>query len=168
MIVQVKNYVRNCIICKESKSWNLSIKTEISKEVVTTRPFQKLYVDFIGKCPRSIMGNAYIFIVGGQLTKFVFLKAMKEATPINVIRFLTERVFHNFGVPEVIHSDNGKQFVAKEYKKMLQDYDIIHIRTAVHSPQSNASERVNQSVLAAIRAYMENDHRDWDSLGHRG
>ncbi|KAI8124554.1 hypothetical protein CVS40_4882 [Lucilia cuprina] len=36
------------------------------------------------------------------------------------------------------------------------------MKTAVHSPQSNASERVNQSVLSAIRAYLQNDHREWD------
>ena len=36
------------------------------------------------------------------------------------------------------------------------------MKTAAYSPQSNASERVNQTVLAAIRAYLENDHRDWD------
>lgn len=32
----------------------------------------------------------------------------------------------------------------------------------MYSPQSNASERVNQSVLSAIRAYLDQDHRDWD------
>lgn len=41
-------------------------------------------------------------------------------------------------------------------------YEINHMRTAVHAPQSNASERVNQCILVAIRAYRENDHRNWD------
>lgn len=45
---------------------------------------------------------------------------------------------------------------------MIDTYKIKHIRTAVYSPQSNAAERVNQSVLAAIRAYLQEDHRDWD------
>lgn len=71
-------------------------------------------------------------------------------------------IFHKFGVPEVIHSDNGAQFVAKRFQEMIETYRIKHMRTAVYSPQSNASERVNQSVLAAIRAYLNDDHRDWD------
>jgi len=32
----------------------------------------------------------------------------------------------------------------------------------MYSPSLNAAERVNQSVLNAIRAYLEEDHRDWD------
>lgn len=85
---------------------------------------------------------------------------MKEATTTNVVKFLVENVFHNFGVPEVIHSNNGQQFVSKEFGKMMESYKIDHLRTAVHSPQSNAAERVNQSVLTAIRLYLEEDHRE--------
>lgn len=162
MAIQVKKFVNQCKICKESKPVNRNLMPEIGTEVVTERPFQKLYIDFLGKYPRSKKGHAYIFIVVDHLTKFVFLHAMKEATTANVIKFLVNHVFQNFGVPEKIHSDNGQQFVSKDFQKMINDYRIDHIRTAVYSPQSNASERVNQSVLAAIRSYMSDDHRDWD------
>lgn len=36
------------------------------------------------------------------------------------------------------------------------------MKTATHSPQANASERVNQSILSAIRTYLQEDHSDWD------
>lgn len=45
---------------------------------------------------------------------------------------------------------------------MIENYKLQHLTTAFYSPQSNASERVNQSVLAAIRTYVENYHRDWN------
>ena len=94
----------------------------------------------------------------------MFLKAMKKTSAGNVIKFLIQEVFHTFGTPEVIHSDNGKQFVSAEFKKMIEDYRITHMRTAIYSPQSNASERVNQQVLSTIRAYLEKDRRDWDKF----
>lgn len=162
MVVQVKNYVNQCILCKECKSTNRRLMPEIGNEVVTDGPFQKIYIDFLGKYPRSKKGNAYIFLVVDHLTKFVFLKAMKEATSANVISFLNEQVFHNFGVPEIIHSDNGKQFISKDFQNMIENYGINHIRTPVYSPQSNAAERVNQSIITAIRTYLKNDHREWD------
>lgn len=162
MTSQVKQYINNCQKCKESKPANSVLQPEIGNEVVTERPFQKLYIDFLGKYPRSKKGNAYIFIVVDHFSKFTFLHAMKEATTQNVIQFLVNQIFHTFGVPEIIHSDNGKQFTSKEFGKMIDNYKISHITTAYYSPQSNASERVNQSVLAAIRTYIENDHRDWD------
>nr|XP_044248545.1 uncharacterized protein LOC123002443 [Drosophila takahashii] len=88
--------------------------------------------------------------------------AMMEASTAAVIKFLTKEVFNTFGVPEVIHSDKGKQFVAKKFVEMTQSYQIRHTRTAIYSPSSNAAERVNQSVINAIRAYLEEDHRNWD------
>lgn len=87
---------------------------------------------------------------------------MREATTNNVIEFLVHEIFNKFGVPEVIHSDNGSQFIAKSFENLMNSYKITHLKTAVHSPQSNASERVNKSVLSAIRAYLNKDHRDWD------
>ena len=87
---------------------------------------------------------------------------MREATTSNVIDFLVKEVFLKFGTPETIHSDNGKQFIAKEFKKLMKAYKINHIKTGIYSSHANAAERVNQSVLAAIRAYMKTDHRDWD------
>lgn len=162
MALQVRSFVRNCRVCKECKASNQHLMPTIGNEVVTERPFQKLYIDFLGKYPRSKNGNAYIFIVVDHMTKFVFLKAMREATSKNVIAFLVNHVFHDFGVPEIIHSDNGKQFISKEFKLMVEQYDICHMKTAFYSPQSNAAERVNQSVLAAIRAYLSEDHREWD------
>ncbi|XP_017491700.1 PREDICTED: uncharacterized protein LOC108379857 [Rhagoletis zephyria] len=88
--------------------------------------------------------------------------AMREATAANVVKFLTDEIFHKFGVPEIIHSDSGKQFASKQFTQLLHAYGVKHMKTAYYAPQSNAAERVNQSVLAAIRSYLEKDHREWD------
>lgn len=162
MTIQVKEYVNACQTCKEIKPVNYKLMPDIGQEVVTDRPFQKLYIDFLGKYPRSKSGNCYIFIVVDHFTKFTFLKAMKEATAGNVVKFLVKEIFHKFGVPEIIHSDNGAQFISKTFTEMIEVYKITHMKTAFYSPQSNAAERVNQSVLNAIRAYLAEDHREWD------
>jgi len=62
--------------------------------------------------------------------------------------------FNAFGVSDIIHSDNGKHFAAKMFVEMTQSYQLRHMRTAIFSPSSNAAERVNQSVLNAIREYL--------------
>ena len=162
MVCQVLEYIKNCDTCKETKPSNQRLMLTIGAEVVTYSPFQKLCLDFLGKYPRSHGGNAYIFIVVDHFTKFVFLKAMKEATAKGVVNFLVHEVCHKFGVPEILHIGNGKQLVSKEFLKMVQTYGIKHIKTAFYSPQSNASERVNQTVLTALRTYLEKDHPEWD------
>lgn len=72
------------------------------------------------------------------------------------------QIFHTYGIPEVLVSDNGSQFKANDFNAFLANYGVNHVYTALYSPQSNASERVNRSIIAAIRAYLKRDHRDWD------
>lgn len=62
----------------------------------------------------------------------------------------------------VFWSDNGVQFVSKEFKALTTRYGVSHIRTASHSPQTYASERVNRSILAAVRSYFSQDQQNWD------
>lgn len=159
---QVRTFIQQCQVCKEAKAANRTLRPPMGEQRVVERPFQRLFIDFLGPYPRSKAGNSFIFIVLDQLTKFVLLKPMVKANSRNVIKFLVDEVFHKFGTPEFIMSDNGKQFVSKEFAGMIENYGIKHERTAVYSPQANASERVNQSILAAIRSYLKDDHREWD------
>ncbi|KAL7725211.1 hypothetical protein ACLKA6_018700 [Drosophila palustris] len=62
----------------------------------------------------------------------------------------------------VVHTDNGKQFTSSEFGALIQHYGIKHVRTAFYSPQANAYERVNQSVIAAIRTHIGADQTTWD------
>ncbi|XP_037929207.1 uncharacterized protein LOC119663672 [Teleopsis dalmanni] len=87
---------------------------------------------------------------------------MSTATAAKVVQYLETEVFHMFGVPEFVHSDNGKQFVCETFKSFLEKYGVIQVRTALYSPQANAAERVNQSVLQMLRSYLGTDQRKWD------
>jgi len=80
-----------------------------------------------------------------------------------IIKFLEEQVFHIFGVPETLLTDNGVQFRSKEFSPFLDKYGVRHVYTGLYAPQSNASERVNRSLIAGIRAYIKGTkHNDWD------
>lgn len=158
----VRKFVASCETCKQTKAPNQTLRPPMGKPFVVERPFQHLYVDLLGPYPRSKAGNTTILIVLDQLTKFVWLKALRRATASSIVQYIEDDVFHLFGVPESILTDNGIQFVSKEWKAMLSRYDSRHVLTASHSPQANASERVNRSILASIRAYIESDQTYWD------
>ena len=64
----------------------------------------------------------------------MFLKTIKDATTANVIDFLLKEVFLKFGTTAIIHSDNGKQFVAKAFEEMVKTYQITRLKTPVYSP----------------------------------
>lgn len=162
LVKDVREYIRNCDVCKCTKAPNQILKPEMGKQALSARPLQRLYIDLLGPYPRSKSGYIGLLIVLDHLTKFHWLFPMKKFTSPIIMEYLEKQIFHTFGVPETIVSDNGSQFRANDFNAFLTSYGINHIYTAVYSPQSNASERVNRSVIAGIRAYLKHDHRLWD------
>lgn len=170
MVKDIKTYVNNCEICKCSKPPNRLMKPPLGGQFNVERPWQRVYVDLLGPYPRSTKGKTLIFIILDHFTKFVILKTLSKATATNIVNCLKEELFFVHGVPEIIHSDNGGQFKSKEYNDLLKEFGIIASKTALYSPQSNLSERVNRSIIVAIRSYiMKNTHTQWDKyLGEIG
>lgn len=159
---EVREFIKRCETCKTTKALNQTSRPPMGKRFPVVRPFQRLYIDLLGPYPRSKAGNTTILIVLDQVSKFVWLHPLRRATARHIVDYVEQQCFHVFGVPESIISDNGVQFVAKEFTETLKRYGVQHILTSSHSPQANASERVNRSILAAVRSYIKDDQTTWD------
>lgn len=162
MVRDVRQYVQGCEVCKTTKATNIVTKPPMGKQLTSVRPFQRLYIDILGPYPRSKSGFIGLLIVLDHLTKYHWLCPLRKFTASVIETFLEQQIFHAYGVPEVIVSDNGSQFKSNDFNAFLTKYGITHTYTAYYSPQSNASERVNRSLIAGIRAYIKQDHRLWD------
>lgn len=162
MYLQVKSFVNSCEICKKTKAPNYITRPPMGKQIVMERPFQQLYIDLLGPYPRSRLGYTTLLICLDNLTKFIFAHPLKKATSKNIIEYLVPNIFCTFGTPEFVYSDNGRQFISESFEAMLKARGIKHLKTPKYCPQSNASERVNRSILSAIRSYITTDQTDWD------
>ena len=59
----------------------------------------------------------------------------------------TKSFFARHGIPEIVVSDNGPQFIAEEYKNFASSYGFYHDPSSPRYPQSNGFiERVIQTV----------------------
>ncbi|XP_061399083.1 uncharacterized protein LOC133334777 [Musca vetustissima] len=132
-------------LIKQAHEKTTSAHGGISKSLYRLR--EKYYWPQMGSQIRQYVSKCSILAMVDHYTKFTFLKAMREATASDVVKFIIEDIYRKFGVPETVHSDNGAQFISKTFKDMIETYGINYIQTAPYAPQSNASERVNQSVL---------------------
>lgn len=161
MALDVKYFVNNCDVCKVVKSSNKVLDPPLHGCFNVQRPFQHLFIDFLGPYPRTKKGYTKMFIVLDQLTKFVFLEPIRSSQNITIISFLRDRIFSLFGVPETILCDNGVEFMSKSFKEFLSSYGVKLLPTPKYSPQANSAERVNRSIIEAIRCYIQ-EHDKWD------
>lgn len=49
------------------------------------------------------------------------------------------------------------------FTSFLKKYGTKYRRTAFYSPQGNAAERVNRSVLQIVRSYVKDNQKNWDN-----
>lgn len=158
----IKDYVRKCEICQVTKYPSITMRHEMGQKKEVTRPWEMVSIDLIGPLPRSKKGNTYCLVIIDVFTKFTLLHPINKPTSNKIIQFLEEQVFLMYGVPYVAIQDNGSQFISKNYKKLLADYDVKPWFVASYHPQPNSVERMNRTVKTAIRAYVSSDHREWD------
>lgn len=95
-------------------------------------------------------------------SKFTLVKPLRTGSTNLILKFIEESVFLIFGVAETIVSDNGPQFRSKAYKEFCESYNTEMYKNAIYHSQNNPVERYNRTIGAAIRCYIDKNHKTWD------
>lgn len=101
----------------------------MTQQIEVSRKWETIAVDFSGPYPRTRSGNTVIFVVVDVFTKFCLMFPMKQADATRMVKILKDQIFLVYGTPKRIISDNGTQFLSREYKKLLDDFSIEAFRT---------------------------------------
>ncbi|XP_058449045.1 uncharacterized protein LOC131429006 [Malaya genurostris] len=163
MSSEVKRFCRRCLTCQTSKATNQNTTAPMNEQKkIVQYPWQFLAMDYVGPLPASGKGRSTCLLVITDLfSKFVIVQPFRQATADSLVHFVENSLFLLFGVPEVILSDNGTQFVSASFRNLLTRYHVTHWRTPNYHPQINDTERVNRVITTAIRACIRKDHREW-------
>lgn len=162
MYNDVKKFVNKCKTCKAHKI-NTSAPAGISTNPkLVNRPMQMLSIDLVGPLPRSYAGFMYILSVVDVFSKYTWIFPLRNATAKSIVKNVEQFIFLVHGVPQTFVCDNGKQFVSKEFKQLLADYNVpMPFYNAYYTPQNNVVERYNQTIGTALSILTESDHRNW-------
>lgn len=62
-------------------------------------------------------------------------------------------MFSTHGIPDIVVSDNGPQFISSEFENFLKSNTIRHVLIAPYHPSSNGqAERMVQTTKDALNA----------------
>ncbi|XP_055590265.1 uncharacterized protein K02A2.6-like [Uranotaenia lowii] len=109
-------------------------------------PWQRLHIDFAG----PVEGFYYLVVVD-SFTKWPEILQTRSPTSSTTIAFLRE-CFARFGIPTLIVTDNGSQFVSAMFRKFCEELGVVHLRTAPYHPQSNGqAERFVDTLKRSLK-----------------
>ncbi|UYV79719.1 K02A2.6-like [Cordylochernes scorpioides] len=128
----IEDMARECTICQESASMPPST---ISEWTWPEKPWHRLHMDLAG----PFMGKMFLIFI------------LKEITSRTIIYHLRQ-VFARFGLPELLVTDNGRQFVSKEFEDFTKMNGIRHTKTSPYNPSTNGlAERYVREFKTSLR-----------------
>ena len=122
-------------------------------------------MDILGPLPETPRGNRYILVIGDYFTKWKEAFPLKDTEALTIARVFVNEFVCRFGVPDSVHTDQGKNFEAKIIKEICTLLDIKKTRTTAYHPESDGLvERFNRTLLSMLSMAVREDEQGWDLL----
>ena len=100
-------------------------------------PFTQYGIDIIGPFPMGRKQFKFIIVAIDYFTKWVKAKPTTMITKAKITSFAWKNIVRRFRIPNIIISDNGRQFDNPKFRKFCQDLGIKNHYSSPRQPQAN-------------------------------
>ena len=162
----ITNHCSTCAPCESFRSPNPKYQAPL-RSITTDHPLQMVFAD-IAELPTSRNGYRYILVIIDHFSKYVNIYPMKNQTAQTVAKHIFEDYVTEHGVPETLHTDQGRQFESRLVQQLCQKLGIHKSRSSPYHPQgAGIVERANRVIKEQLARYIADQGGDWDSHLHQ-
>jgi transposase InsO family protein len=124
----------------------------------SNKPFDVIHSDVWGPCEvHSISRHRWFVTFIDGFSRYTWLYLLKHKSDVfAVFKDLCALIKNKFGnTIKVLHSNNGMEYVNREFENFLTLNGIEHQMTCVNTPEQNGvAERKNRHLLEVARSLM--------------
>ena len=158
----VEDFCRRCDLCTARKGPTGRSHAQLQQHLVGA-PMERVAVDVMGPLPRTNKGNVYILSVIDYFTKWPEAYALPNQEAETVADALLGGILSRFGLPDTLHSDQGRNFESRVFAAMCSRLGIQKTRTTPLRPQSDGLvERLHRTLGQQLAILTSEHQRDWD------
>ena len=157
MLNDIDKYCRECTVCQRTKP-ALPTNAPLTN-VPIGKPWEMVAVDIL-EVPISRYTNRYLLVIQDYMTKWAEVIPLPNQTAERITKELI-KVFSRYGIPDILHSDQGRNFESTILRQTLDAFGVTKTRTTAYHPAGDGLvERFNCSLLQMLRAFV--NQGDWE------
>lgn len=146
MASDVKRHLHRCKRCTLRKTAEPKGRTPLTS-IRTSRPLELVCLDFLS-LEASTGGIENVLVITDHFTRHAQAYPTRDQTAATVAKTFWGKYVVHYGIPERIHSDQGKCFDAAVIHELCNLLGIAKSRTTPYHPQGNGmTERYNSTLL---------------------
>lgn len=162
MSTDVIDYCSECQRCTHAKLGR-PVKPTIGS-MIAKKPLEILAIDFTTLEPGT-NNIENVLVLTDVYTKFTQAIPTRDQKAKTVARVLVRDWFIKYGVPQRIHSDQGRSFENDIIKELCAVYGVRKTKTAPYSPHQNGQcERFNRTLHNLLRTLPHDQKKKWPEL----
>ena len=148
---EIERHIRICDVCLNSDKNCRTQQSPLQNVPWPSCAWQKVGLDISGPFRELPPDMKFAIVLVDYHSKWAEVVFSEKVTTEVVLAFLKDTFFRE-GLPEVIVSDNGVQFLSLEMREYLKIHGIHHIQTALYDPQTNGQvERFNRFLKDSVK-----------------
>ena len=147
MNLQLKQFISTCQVCQSFQRNNL--KESVVSHSIPDRPWSKISAD-----PFEFKGEHYL-VLADYYSDWIKSDKVRDQTATETIALLLKQL-SQWGLPDEIVTDCGKNFDSKEFSQFCQRKQIKHTKSSPHHHQSNGKVESVVKIIKSILRKTEN------------
>ena len=141
----IKDMVGRCHYCIEKRP--TQIKEPMQASELPARPYQKVGADLL-----THKSDVFL-VVRDYYSRYIDISYLPDQSSKTVIAKM-KNIFAHHGVPQLLVTDNGTQFVCSEFEKFTRDWNVAHETSSPRYPQANGAA---ESAVKTAKFILKQD-----------
>ncbi|CAI5659742.1 unnamed protein product [Oreochromis niloticus] len=156
---EIEEYCKSCERCIKRKT--LPKRVAPLSHLQSDGPFDLVCMDFLSIEPDS-SNTENVLVITDHYTRYAQAFPTKDQKASTVAKVLLEKYFVHYGLPQRMHSDQGRDFESRLVHEVLSSLGVKKSRTTPYHPQGDPQpERFNRTLLDMLGTLEPNKKKKW-------